>query len=762
MFVSKYAPCVYNQTSMMNYFYKSLSFLLIVFYSTFVHADILKNFIIDGNKRISDESIMMFSTVSVDDNLDKNNINEILIELYETDFFENVSLDFTDGILYINVKENPIIQNVVFKGIKTNKLLDQIKSNISLKERTSFNKILINNEKDKLYTLLKNSGYYSSNINILYEKLNDNLINIIYEFDLGKKAKVIKISFVGDKIFKDSKLKRIIASEEFKFWKIISGRKFLNENLISLDKRLLKNFYSNKGFYNVVINSSFAKKINKDEFEIIYNINANNKIYFGNLELDIPIDFDKSNFMKIERLFNDVEGEQYSIYVIDKILKKIDEITILEQYKFINATVLENIVEDKINLTFKINETKKIYVKKINILGNNVTKENVIRNQLEISEGDPFNEILFNKSINNLKSLGFFKNVNREILDSDINNSKIINITVEEKPTGEITASAGIGNTGASVGFGIKENNFLGAGVNLNTNISLSTNAIKGQFQVVNPNYKNSDKSVRFSIDAVENDSYDVFGYKSNKTGFSLGTSFEYLDDFILGIGTSNFYEKIETNSTASANQKKQQGNYWDSFLDLDFKLDKRNQKFQTSSGFVSFYSTNVPLISDSQTFKNYYSYKQYFDLFENNISSASISLQAANSLTNKNVKLSERVKIPSSKLRGFESGSIGPKDGDDFIGGNYGYVVNFSSTLPQILEDSQNLDFLLFIDAANVWGVDYQSSLDKNNKIRSSTGIALDWFSPLGPMNFSLALPITKTDTDKTETFTFNLGTTF
>jgi outer membrane protein insertion porin family len=136
--------------------------------------------------------------------------------------------------------------------------------------------------------------------------------------------------------------------------------------------------------------------------------------------------------------------------------------------------------------------------------------------------------------------------------------------------------------------------------------------------------------------------------------------------------------------------------------------------------------------------------------------------LRAANSITNKDIKLSERINIPSRKLRGFEAGRIGPKDGDDFIGGNYGYSLNFSSTIPQILEQSQNVDFLFFIDAANIWGVDYDSSLDDNGSIRSSTGIALDWLSPIGPLNFSLAYPITKEDSDREETFRFNLGTTF
>ena len=193
----------------------------------------------------------------------------------------------------------------------------------------------------------------------------------------------------------------------------------------------------------------------------------------------------------------------------------------------------------------------------------------------------------------------------------------------------------------------------------------------------------------------------------------------------------------------------------------MDFDLDKRNQKFQTSSGFRSFYSLDLPVISDTYTLKNYYNHSYYFDLFEKNISNISIYLEAANSLQNKDIKLSERIKIPSRRLRGFETGRIGPKDGKDYIGGNYAYSLNFSSTIPQIFEESQNVDFLFFTDVADIWGVDYNSALNKN-EIRSSVGLALDWYSPVGPLNFSLAQPITKADTDKTQSFRFNLGTTF
>ena len=203
-------------------------------------------------------------------------------------------------------------------------------------------------------------------------------------------------------------------------------------------------------------------------------------------------------------------------------------------------------------------------------------------------------------------------------------------------------------------------------------------------------------------------------------------------------------------------------GEYWDTFSKISLDYDKRNQKFRTSKGFRSFYSLDLPLISNTNTLTNFYSFKHFKELYEENITTTSFLIKTANSLTNEDIKLSERLFVPSNRLRGFEYGKIGPKDGNDFVGGNFLTTFNFNSTIPQLFPNAQNFDFLFFFDAANIWGVDYDSSLDSNNDIRSSVGIAVDWMTPVGPLNFSLAQPLSKSSGDITESFRFNLGTTF
>ena len=739
-----------------------LVLLFKLFINLFVHADTIKEITISGNDRIPDETISMFSGVKINDEINDFKIDEILKNLYETKFFDDVSVLFEKNILLIKVKEQPIIDSVVIEGVTAKKYNKAILENMKLKSRSSYNEYLLFEETKNLKSILKNFGFYFATVEPYVEKLPNNLIKIVYKIDLGDKSKIKKISFVGDKIFKDRKLKNIIVSEEYKFWKFLSNRKFLNEEIENLDKRLLKNFYLNKGYYNVEINSSFAKMINDTEFELIYNINAGNKVFFNELSISYPGDFNEINYQKLNELLVDLNGKPYSINSVEKILNEIDQITINEEFKSISANIDEKIFEDKIDIKFIIEETESYVVERINIFGNNVTRESVIRNQLVIDEGDPFNEILAKKSENNLKSLNFFKSVKSEIVEGDIEKSKVINIYLEEKPTGEIAAGAGVGTSGGTISAGVKENNYLGKGLAVEANATITSETIKGLISVSNPNYNNSDKLVFFNAQAIEIDRLKNNGYKTNKTGFELGTEFEYLDNLSFGIATSNFFEKIETNSTASARQKAQKGNYFDAFVKFDFFYDKRNQKFRPTDGFYSKYDLDVPLISDNNTLTNSYDLKFFNELYENNVTSFSILLKAANSISGDDIKLTERLIIPSSRLRGFEPGKVGPKDGNDFIGGNYVTAINFNTTLPQILPNLQNLDSSIFIDAANIWGIDYDSSLSDTNKIRSSIGIGVDWFTILGPLSFSLSEVIAKEDSDIEESFRFRLGTTF
>jgi len=741
-------------------FILTIVFIFLTF--SIANSDVVKEIKIEGNNRITDEIIKIFSDIKLEQELQTSDINKIIKNLYETKFFNNISVNFENNIISIIVEEAPLIDKVTLSGIKAKKIEENIRDILKLKQKSSFDEFQMLKDVENIESTLKSIGYYFAKVSPTIEKINNNTVNLEYQIELGNKAKIKKISFLGNEVFKDKKLKSIIISEEYKFWKFISGKKYLQEQLTEIDKRLLKNFYLNQGFYNVKINTSFAKLINDDDFEVIFNIDSGNKIYFNELKIVFPDNFTKENYDNLKNLFKNLKGKKYSINSVEKILREIDKITIQEEFKSSRAFVKEQLINDKLNIDFVIEESTQFFVKKINIYGNNVTQENVIRNQLELDEGDPFSEILAKRSENNIKSLNFFKSVNTKILDAKEANSKIINIEVTEKPTGEIMAGAGGGTEGGTVFFGVKENNYLGKGLSVDANATISTETFRGKISVTNPNYNNSDKSTFFNVQAIEIDQLKDFGYKTNRNGFEIGVGFEYLEDFNLNLSTSTFIEKIQTDSTASARQQSQAGNYFDTFVKFDFDLDKRNQRFKPSDGYRSNYNVSLPIVSDTNTLTNTYSYKIYSELFENNVSSFSFLIRSATSLSNEDVKLTERLSIPSNKLRGFERGKVGPKDGNDFIGGNFISSINLQSSLPFLFENSQNFDAIIFFDAANIWGVDYDSSIDDGSKIRSSIGIGVDWATIVGPLSFSITEVITKSDNDIEETFRFNLGTTF
>jgi len=737
-------------------------FLLLLLLN-FSNAEKIDEINITGNERISKDTIIIFGEMNLEEDFNNQKINKILKKLYDTNFFEDIKIELKNNALNIIVVENPIIQEVRILGIKANKLKEPLFEAIKLKKNNSFNEYLVKKDRDLILNILKTNGFYFADIKLEKIENQNNTVSLIYNVDLGKKAKIRKIKFIGDKKYKNRKLFRIIASEEDKFWKFISNKKLLDQRRIELDARLLENYYRNKGFYMVKVNSTFAEFLDDGMFDLTFNINAGEKFFFNKLKLDIPTDYNKNNFSRIESLFEKLKDEPYSYNAIKKILKEVEIIALQDEYDSINAKVEENIVgKNKLDFTIFIDEMEKHLVQRINILGNNITREDVIRNNLSLDEGDTFNKILHNKSINNLKALGFFKSVNSEVNQGTDKNTKVVNIEVEEKPTGEISAGAGIGTSGTMLGFAVKENNFLGRGIKFSTNLELTDESIRGKFSVANPNFKGSDQSVFANIESSETNRLTAFGYKTTKTGFSLGSRFEYFENVFLSPSISTYYESLKTDSSASETLKKQKGTYFDSDFDYLIDYDKRNQKFQTSDGYRSRFSQSIPIVSDSYGLMNGYEFNFYEELMDEMISSFTFYAKTINSVTGDDVRISERLYMPSRKLRGFQRGKVGPVDSDDYVGGNYVSSLNFSATLPNVMPNWQTADFSVFFDAGNVWGVDYSSSVDNSNTIRSAAGISLDWHTPVGPLSFSFANALTKASTDKTESFRFNLGTTF
>ena len=732
---------------------------LLIFFN--LSAEIIQKLEVKGNDRFSVETIKVYGEITIGKDYSVFEINEILKNLYNTNFFEDIKISLSNGVLDITIKEYAVINFIDLRGEKSNNIKKKVLKQLNLKEKESFIKNKLTQDINLIKNIYASIGFNFANVEAKIEKFDNNRINLIYILERGKKTDIAKINFIGNKKIKEKRLRDIIVSEEKKFWKFLSKNTFLNNSNIELDKRLLINHYKSLGYYDVQVLSNNAEVSLQNKTNLTYTINAGTRYRVNRISSNVSEVLDKKLFVPLQDSFKKVIGKYYSPFKVKKLLDELDLLIASNDLQFIEHSVNEILEGDTIEIKINIFEGDKKLVEKINITGNTVTNESVIRSELLLDEGDPFNNLKLTQSIARLKSRNIFGEIKNKISDGENSNQKIIDIEVEEKPTGEISAGAGIATDGASFAFSVAENNWLGRGVKVNTSIDVSADRFTGGISVSDPNYKFSGNSLNYFASNSSNDKKES-GFKNNITSVGVGTEFEQYRNIYLSPSLTYSRDVMKVENSASKSLQKQKGTFSDLAFNYGITLDNRDRVYSPTDGYLSTFSQGLPVYSDSPYLKNSYAFNKYKTLSPNAIGSFKVYATAIHGLDNNNVRLSKRVTLPTTKLRGFESGKVGPKDGKDFVGGNYGMTTNFEVALPNLLPEATKTDVGLFLDFGNLWSVDYDDSLDDSNKIRSTAGINTSWLSPVGPMTFVFSQNLSKASTDVTETFNFRLGTTF
>jgi outer membrane protein insertion porin family len=736
-------------------------FLLTIFSSLKANSEVVNKIDVKGNERISLETIVIFGDIIIGKNYESADINSLIKKLYESNFFSNISVELKNNKLTINVKENPIINSIIFEGEKAEKNKDKIREVLILKEKNSFIENDVKRDINQIKVFYRTLGFYFVKIDAKIEKLSRNKVNILYKVDKGDKAKIAKIYFLGDKKIRDKKLRDIITSQESRFWKFISRNVYLNIQRIELDKRLLKNYYRNQGYYEASITSSNVEYSEGEGFILTYSIEAGKRYRFNKIYASVSEALDQNALLSLENEFSKLIGKYYSQIKLNNILEEIDKLTEQKELQFINHNVLETLDGNGVEVKISIFEDEKIIIERINIVGNSITNDSVIRGEMIVDEGDPFSTLLVNKSINEIKARNIFGKVDYKMLPGTTEGMKVLEISIEERSTGEIMAGAGVGTDGTTFAFAISENNWLGRGLKLNTSLNLSKEQVTGSITVNNPNYNFTDRALMAGIDISDTDRSSTSGFKSSKTTMNLGTAYEQFEDVWFAPEMTMSFEDIEVDSSASTSIKKMEGNFINLDLLYGLTLDKRDQSFKPTEGYKVKFVQSLPLIQDSSSIYNSIDIKTYHDFSDDIIGSVKFLGRAITGIDD-DVRLTERLYIPRNTLRGFEVRKVGPKDGQDYIGGNYLAGLSTEAQLPNLLPESYNTDFTVFLDTANIWGVDYSGSVDETSAIRSSVGIGANVYTVLGPLSFVFAQSLTKASEDETQSFSFNLGTSF
>ena len=536
----------------------------------------------------------------------------------------------------------------------------------------------------------------------------------------------------------------------------------MNKKRINFDKNLLKRFYLNNGYYDVQITSSDINFIGNNLANLTFSINSGQKYFFSKSVInDNAKNLNEENIKDLNKIISKKLKGTFSQKKIDDINNLINEYLRNKKIEFVTFfNKINKLEKNKLDIEFEFVKKPRKFVNLINISGNTITEESVIRRNLLFSEGDSYLDYKVLKSIDKVKSLRIFKDV--KFNTKNLGNEKVdLNISVEEQPTGSVSAGIGVGSSGSTVSSTIVEKNLFGKGITLDGNVSVGTEKISGNVGLSLPDFMNTGNTFNYNVFAISTD-FTNAGYESKKIGNSISTKYNIYEDVSLSTGIGVDRDSIDTNSSASNLYKSREGDYLTFKGSYFISNDKRDSGFQPSKGYRVGFGQGLAIPGSDITYiENNLTGAIYHSISSDYIFSLKSGVNTINSLGDEDIKLSDRKFLRQSKLRGFESYGIGPKDGADHIGGNYSAYASLSSTIPNPIPDSWNAKSIVFLDTGNVWGVDFNDSLD-SNKLRSSAGLSLEWVSPLGPLSITLSETISKADGDLEESFSFQIGSNF
>ena len=726
--------------------------------------DIIEDIDVEGLQRIDVETVISYSDVKIKDIYSDELGNDILRNLFETNLFSNIEISFQNNVLKINVKENPTVNLVIFKGnskIKDDDLLIEI----SLKERSVYSRTKVKKDIERMLTLYQRSGRLSTEINPTVEVLDNNRVNLVYEIDESEVSKVSNIIIMGNKVFSSSKIKSIMKTKTKTFFRFLSSSDNYDPDKLEYDKQLITEFYNNNGYADFKFISSIAQLIpNSNSFEIILKIDEGIKYNFG--KVTVSTELKKMNKEIIMNSINISENEIFNGKKIKDSIDQIRQIAELQGYSFIeiNTKTSKDNENSTIDIELVINEGPRVYVNSINIEGNTRTIDKVIRREFDLSEGDAYNKFAIDYSKDSIKALNFFSSVEINELRTEYSDKLDINILVEEKNTGEATIGAGYSSAAdASLQFGLKENNFLGKGQKVNFTTSFSNTRNTYDISLTEPYFNDKQLSLTSRLYSNFYDPNNV-NYETEDFGLAFSTLFPIATDRTVEVRYSLFNSKTKADSNATLYERLLSGTDTISIAGYSLIYDRRNSRYKPTRGFNFILNQDLAGLGGTSNYiKNKFQFNSYKRLSDRFIGAFKIEAGNINGYDDKYAPISSNYKLGGKRLRGFKYGKVGPKTGNSFTGGQYYYLTSLETNIDLNI-DAFDISTTLFVDVGSVWGLENPSysSIDDDHELRSSAGVNFNWDSAIGPINIIYANIIESETTDTTDSIYFDIGYNF
>lgn len=751
----------------------SVCFLGSVIFCSSALANTIRDIVVYGAQRIDPSTVTAYFPMSVGDEFDEFQLNIAVKRLFDTGLFADVRVREDNGILSVAVEENPSVNEIFLEG--NSELADEtLMPELMLKPRIVFTPNKAENDARRILNLYQRSGRYAARVEPKIIKRPQNRVDVVFEIFEGNKTYIEQIGFVGNTQFKDRKLRSVILSEEAGFLaSLFSANSIYDQDRLAVDREKLIQFYRSEGFADVVVGPAFVKISDQsDAFSVIFSVNEGQRYVFGDVSVQTKLPgFDAVSFKKLVKLEPETQYDS-------KLIRQFEERLSVEAeergYAFADVKIRE--IKDrqnrKISVDFELVEGPKIYIERIDILGNIRTRDRVIRREIDLVEGDPFNRLDLRLAKRDIERLGFFKSVSFRELPGTAPDKVIVVVDVEEQSTGELTLGAGFSTVDNFVfNVGLKERNLLGTGRELKAIVSLA--AVNNQIDlgVSEPYLLGREVSGDVNIFANEEDVIDQSGYKLARQGFSFGIGFPLSSFDRLNTTYTLKNEDIsDISPIASRAVIDSEGELLSSSILLSHRHQRDFLRFGPDAGYSVVTDLETSGLGGEVKFvRASIKASGYITPYEDVTFRLTGETGALAPFDGYESRVSDRFQLGGFSLRGFERGGLGPRDADtgDALGGQYFGVLRSEMNFP-LGQSLNDLGFrgAIYADAGSVWDVGARTNgatvVADESSLRASVGAGVIWTSPFGPLRFNLSSPVLKEDVDKTESFQFTIGTRF
>ncbi|MGH7026966.1 outer membrane protein assembly factor BamA [Brevundimonas sp.] len=744
---------------------------------------VVNRIVVRGNQRIDQTTVLSYLPIQPGDTIDAATIDVAVRTLSRTGLFANVQLGLqANGDLIVEIAENPIINQVTFEGNKAlteKKLTDEV----TIKPRGIYTRARVQEDVGKIIELYRLSGRISATVTPKLVQLEQNRIDVVFEIDEGPETGVAAITFLGNSAFSDSDLREVMVTKQSSWWRLFSSNDNYDPNRLDYDREQLRKFYTNRGYYDFRILSSVAElKPDGGAFGMTITLDEGDRYNFG--EVKVVTENDRLNADFLQRLLPIRSGD---LYESDRIESAVDALTFAAGsagYAFveINPTYRANPETDTVDVTFNLKEGQRVYIDRINVVGNTQTLDSVIRRELMVGEGDAFNRSLVERSRNNLRALGFFKDVKIEETRGSAPDRTVVNVTVEEQPTGELSVGAGFSSVDSFVlNLGVTQRNFRGRGQNVVARAEWGSLRQQIDFRFTEPKFMGRDLRAGFDLFHTRYDLSEYSSYDYRSTGGGLRLSYP-LNGYSL-FSVRYFLKNDEViipsgycNGTGSSALCDQAGAFMNSSAGYTLMVDRRNDPVRPTRGWNASLRQDIAGIGgDVNYLKTEADASWYWGISPAWIVSVQGSTGYVSGWNGDPIRINDRFFKGGNTFRGFETAGMGARDltTTDALGGNFYAIGTVELTVPNYLPDEYGIKTSLFADVGTLGMLDDRYQVDSvtgqpnpnivdNLALRAAAGVSIHWRSPMGPIRFDLSKVLSKEDYDKTETFRFSTSTQF